>query len=91
MSENWIEQGVLEFLSDNGAGAPAKPASEAQPFEIAVVITNNNPALVRIDLGKSLKLDVTEEIFRSKPRAPHQIKHGLGKMLIGFANDAALF
>ena len=72
-------------------GRPRNPLPRLSPFEIAVVITNNNPALVRIDLGKPLKLDVTEEIFRGKPRAPHQIQHGLGKMLIGFANDAAFF
>ena len=32
---------------------------------------------------------MTKEIIRRKPRTPHQVEHGLGKMLIGFTNDAS--
>src|SRR5207253_7496244 len=88
-SENWIEQRVFELLRDDSAGPATKPTTQAEPFEVAIVKTNNNPTLIRIDLGESLKFDMTKEIIRRKPRTPHQVEHGLGKVLIGFTNDAS--
>src|SRR5207244_1195073 len=89
--ENWIEQCVLKFLGENRARSTAKSAAQTEPFEIAVVITDNNTALPRIDLAEPLKFNIAGEIFRSKPRAPHQIKHGLGEMLVRFAKNAPFF
>src|SRR5690242_20656511 len=88
-AENRIEQRIPEFLSYNRCSPSKKSASQTEPFEIAVVKTDNNHALLAPSFGKSLKFNVASEIFRCKSRAPHEVKHGLGKMLIGFTNDAA--
>ena len=90
-AENRIKQRILEFLRHNRSGASKKSAAQTEPFEIAVVITDNNPALIRRKLWKFLKVDVTGEIFPSESRAPHQIEHGLSEMLVRFANNAAFF
>ena len=70
-AENWIEQRILEFLRHNRSGASKKPAAQTEPFEIAIVIADNNPALIRRKGGIFLQVDVTEEVFAGKPRAPH--------------------
>ena len=75
----------------NGARTTAKSAAQTEPFEIAVVITDNNQAFVRNRAAETPHLDVAIEIFRSEPRAPHQIEHGLSEMLIRFANNASFF
>src|SRR5437764_13483789 len=90
-AENRIEQRIFEFLRHNRSSASKKSAAQTEPFEIAVVITDNNPALIRGECGIFLQVDVAGEIFPSESRAPHQIEHGLGEMLIRFANDAAFF
>src|SRR5207247_9630997 len=88
---NWIEQRILEFLRYNRFGASKKTAAQTEPFEIAIMITDNNPALIWRKGGIFLQFDVTEEVFAGEPRAPHQVEHGLGEMLIRFANDAVFF
>src|SRR5437870_13459215 len=90
-AENRIEQRILEFLRHNRPGVSKESAAQTEPFEIAIVITDNNPALIRREFGIFLQVDVAEEIFMSKPRTPHQIEHGLGEMLVRFANDAPFF
>src|SRR6266481_4815875 len=70
-AENRIEQRILEFLRHNRSGASRKSAAQTEPFEIAVVITDNNPALIRRKLGKFLQVDVTREIFPTESRTPH--------------------
>ena len=89
--ENWIEQRVLKFLGENRARPTAKSAGQTEPFEIAVVITDNNQALFGIERGKPAHLDVAIKIPGSESRAPHQIEHGLSEMLVRFANNASFF
>jgi hypothetical protein len=52
--ENWIEQRVLEFLGENRARPTAKSAGQTEPFEIAVVITDNNPLCSESSAGNPL-------------------------------------
>ena len=87
--ENRIKSRILEFLGYNHGWPSKKSAAQTEPFEIAIVIADNNYALLAPSFRKSLKFDVASEVFRREPRAPHQVEHGLGKMLIGFTNDAA--
>ena len=89
--ENWIEQRVLKFLGENRARPTAKSAGQTEPFEIAVVITDNNQALFGIERGKPAHLDVAIKIPGSESRAPHQIEHGLSEMLVRFANNTSFF
>src|SRR6476620_9624240 len=91
VAKNRIEQRIFEFLRHNRSGAPRKSAGQTEPFEIAVVITDNDPALIRRKLWKFPQVDVTGEIFPSESRAPHQIEHGLSEMLVRFANDTLFF
>src|SRR5262249_49487926 len=88
-AENRIEQRIPEFLGYNRCRPSKKSAPQTEPFEIAVVTTDDNRALLAPSFEKSLKFNVASEIFRRKPRAPHQVEHGLGKVLIGFTKDAA--
>src|SRR5438128_854733 len=90
-AKNWIKQGILEFLRQDCAGAPKKSTTEAEPFKIAVVITGDDQALIRFQLGKARDFNIAMKVFWSEPRTPHQVEHGSGEMLIRLPNNAALF
>ena len=70
-SENWIEQRVLKFLREYRARPTPKSGAQTEPFEIAIVIADNNPALIRRKGEILLQVDVTEEVFAGEPRVPH--------------------
>src|SRR6267378_4499376 len=92
LREDRIEQWILELLRDDHAFQTGEGRDNAEPFEIAVMITTDNDRLARtrvflIPSLAILELNVTREILTRQAQAPKKIEHGAGKMLIRFAHD----
>ena len=91
--ENWIEQRVFEWLHDDRPRQPEMTAGEAEPLEVAVVITGDQDAALRPAgvqcLFKIFQLDVARKIFAGQARAPQEVKHRAREMLKRFARDPA--
>src|SRR5262249_20988267 len=92
LQEDRIEQRILELLRDDDTFETGEGRDNAEPFEVAVMIATDNDRLARarvflIPSLAILELNVTREIFTRQARAPKEIEHGAGKMLIGFTHD----
>src|SRR5262249_24759785 len=92
LQEDRIEQWILELLRDDDTFETGEGRDNAEPFEVAVMIATDNDRLARarvflIPSLAILELNVTREIFTRQARAPKEIEHGAGKMLIGFTHD----
>src|SRR5262245_3238668 len=92
LQKDRIEQWILELLRYDDTFETGEGRDNAEPFEVAVMIATNNDRLARarvflIPSLAILELNVTREILTRQARAPKEIEHGAGKMLIGFTHD----
>ena len=76
-----------------GTAITGESGSNAEPFEVAIVITGADKTSFRIfEFSSSLHvfpLDVTRNIFGSESRTPQKVEHRSREMLIGLPNNSA--
>src|SRR4051812_35758171 len=86
-----VEERVLELLRQENARITEMPDPDPHPLEVAVMIAAEDHRFSGLERFEPdvevLHLDVARKIFLCQTRAPHEVDHGPGEMLVGFADD----